>query len=343
MAVLSSLSRFRDLQSRPPAHRRNDRPPKLQTMTLLCYDSLFLEHDTGGHPESAERLQTVWSHLQSRNFDQDCSLGTWSPATAEQVSRVHPESYIKVIRQSSELGGGQIEADTIVSALSYDAAMHAAGAVCYCVEEVVAGRHPNALSLVRPPGHHARPVNAMGFCLFNHIAVAAKHATEALGVDRVLVIDWDVHHGNGTQEMFYESENIGFFSVHRSPFYPGTGKESETGRGAGLGSTLNVELDFGVTRSDYMHAFERGLEEIAARIKPDLIMISAGFDAHRSDPIGSLGLEVEDFAELTSLAQKCADAYCDGRIVSMLEGGYNPMMLAQCVESHLVELMGTSN
>ncbi len=310
-------------------------------MTLLCYDSLFLEHDTGSHPESVERLQTTWRHLTDIGLDEQCTKATWSAASEEQVARVHPTSYINVIRESSELGGGPIEADTILSPLSHHVAMHASGAICHCVEEVVAGRQANALSLVRPPGHHARPVNAMGFCLYNHIAVGARHATDALGVDRVLVIDWDVHHGNGTQEMFYETENIGYFSIHRAPFYPGTGKTSETGRNAGLGSTLNVELEFGISREDFIDSFRRGLDDIAARIRPDLILVSAGFDAHRSDPIGSLGLEVEDFAELTRIVMDCAENYCQGRIVSMLEGGYNPMMLAQSVEAHLVELLKT--
>ena len=179
----------------------------------------------------------------------------------------------------------------------------------------------------------------MGFCLFNHIAVGAKHATDGLGVDRVLVVDWDVHHGNGTQESFYEEENLGFFSIHRAPFYPGTGKPSETGSGAGLGTTLNVTHDFGVSRKVYLQSFIQALEDIARKMRPDLIMLSAGFDAHRSDPIGSLGLEVEDFAELTRLVRGVANEYCGGRIVSVLEGGYNPTVLPLCVEAHLSALL----
>jgi len=308
-------------------------------MTLLCYDSLFLEHDTGNHPESAERLKAVWTHLTATGLDKQCVLTSWRPATLEQLSRVHDESYIDVIKQSAELGGGQIEADTIMSPLSYEAATFASGAVCHCVEQVIAGKDTNALCLVRPPGHHARPRNAMGFCLFNHIAVGARHATDALDVDRVLVVDWDVHHGNGTQESFYEEENLGFFSIHRSPFYPGTGKPGETGSGAGLGTTLNVTHDFGVSREVYIQSFTRALEDIAKKVQPDLIMLSAGFDAHRSDPIGSLGLNVEDFATLTQLVRGVAKEYCGGRIVSMLEGGYNPTVLPLCVEAHLSGLL----
>ena len=311
-------------------------------MTLLCYDSLFLEHDTGNHPESVERLQVVWKHIIEKELDKKCATSTWKPATAAEVGRVHDPSYIEVVRQSSEIGGGPLEADTIVSELSHHVAMHASGAVCHSVEQVLAGNHENALCLVRPPGHHARRRNAMGFCLYNHIAVGAKHATDALDVDRVLVVDWDVHHGNGTQESFYEEPNIGFFSIHRDPFYPYSGKPSETGNGAGLGTTLNVTMEFGVSRKIFIASFEKGLADIAKKMNPDLIMISAGFDAHRSDPIGSLGLEVEDFAELTRIVRGTANEYCGGRIVSMLEGGYNPPVLAECVEAHLLGLLENS-
>ncbi len=308
-------------------------------MTLLCYDSIYLEHETGDHPESAERLQAVWKHLTDIGLDAECASEPWPLATNEQVARVHDPSYIDVIKQSAEGGGGRIEADTMMSELSHHIAMHASGAVCFSVEQVLAGKHKNALCLVRPPGHHARPRNAMGFCLFNHIAVGAKHATDGVGVDRVLVVDWDVHHGNGTQETFYEQENIGFFSIHRAPFYPGSGKTSETGSGPGLGTTSNIEVTFGTKREEYMEQFERGLTDIAKKVQPNLIMISAGFDAHRSDPIGSLGLEVEDFETMGQMVQSVADQYCDGRIVSMLEGGYNPTTLPMCVETHLKGLL----
>lgn len=308
-------------------------------MTLLCYDNVFLEHDTGSHPENAERLKATWDHLVATELDQRCTRTPWNLATLAQLTRVHDASYVDVVQQSAEQGGGRIEADTVVSFLSHHVAVQASGAVCAAVESVMAGQEKNALCLVRPPGHHARPRNAMGFCLFNHIAVGAKHATDGLGVDRVLIIDWDVHHGNGTQEFFYETENIGFLSIHRHPFYPGTGNLEDTGSGAGLGSTLNVPVEFGTSREEYMERFRQALTDMAERIRPDLVMISAGFDAHRSDPIGSLGLEVEDFAELTKLVRATAEHYCDGRIVSMLEGGYNPGVLPLCVEAHLNELL----
>ena len=308
-------------------------------MTLLCYDDVFLEHDTDGHPESAERLKAVWDHLVETGIDRQCMRSSWQPATKQQLCRIHDLSYLDVVQQSAELGGGRIEADTVISQLSHYVALQASGAVCHAVEEVASGRQANALCLVRPPGHHARARNAKGFCLFNHIAVGAKHAVDALGVDRVLIVDWDVHHGNGTQESFYDQENVGFLSIHRWPFYPGSGNASETGTGAGLGSTLNVPTEFGTSREVYLQRFAKALRTLAGKLRPDLIMISAGFDAHRSDPIGSLGLEVEDFAELTRLVRAAADEFCEGRIVSMLEGGYNPGVLPLCVESHLKALL----
>jgi len=308
-------------------------------MTLLCYDNVFLEHRTGGHPESAERLKSVWDHLTAKKLDEKCSTSPWKLATTEQLIRVHTPDYIKTIQTFAEGGGGRIEADTIVSPMSHYVALQASGAVCHSVDQVINGEEANALCLVRPPGHHARPQNALGFCLFNHIAVGAKHAMATHGVNRILIVDWDVHHGNGTQEIFYDDGQVGFFSIHRWPFYPGTGDAEETGTGDGLGKTLNVAVDFGTTREVYMAAFKVALQDLAKRMQPELIMISAGFDAHRSDPIGSLGLEVEDFSELTKAVCEVADEYCGGKIVSMLEGGYNPGMLPLCVEAHLNELL----
>ena len=311
-------------------------------MTMLLYDSIFLEHETGGHPECPARLQSVWEHLGETGLAQQCTMSSWPLATAEQLSRVHDLGYVQAVKQFAEQRGGRIEADTVVSPLSYHVALQASGAVCHAVEQVVDGTQPNALCLLRPPGHHARPANAMGFCLFNHVAVGARHAIDTLGLSRVLIVDWDVHHGNGTQESFYEDEQVGFFSIHRFPFYPGSGDVDETGSGAGIGTTMNVAVEFGTPRDVYLTAFRAALEELARKIQPELVMISAGFDAHRSDPIGSLGLEVEDFAELTGLVRAVADEYCGGRIVSMLEGGYNTGVLPHCVDAHLQGLLAAA-
>jgi len=180
----------------------------------------------------------------------------------------------------------------------------------------------------------------MGFCLFNNVAVGARMAIREFGLDRVMIVDWDVHHGNGTQDAFWEEGQVGFFSIHRWPFYPGTGAKDETGSGRGLGATLNVPIEFGVSRPDYLAAFRSALESIAERIRPQLVLISAGFDSHRADPIGSLGLETEDFEPLTRAVLDVANVHAGGRVVSMLEGGYDTSALAGCVEVHLRELLG---
>jgi acetoin utilization deacetylase AcuC-like enzyme len=178
----------------------------------------------------------------------------------------------------------------------------------------------------------------MGFCLFNHVALAARRCLERHGLDRVLIVDWDVHHGNGTQDIFWEDPRVAFFSIHRYPFYPGTGAEDETGSGDGLGATLNVPVEFGTPRDAYFQMYRRGLETLAEKIRPQLVLISAGFDAHRLDPIGSLGLESEDFTTLTQAAIEVAATHAGGRVVSMLEGGYNPAALADSMELHVREL-----
>jgi acetoin utilization deacetylase AcuC-like enzyme len=215
----------------------------------------------------------------------------------------------------------------------------AAGAVCDAVRRVCAGEDKTALCLIRPPGHHARPRTAMGFCLFDNIAIGAKTALEELRLDHVLIVDWDVHHGNGTQEIFWEDGRVGFFSIHRWPFYPGTGDSDETGSGAGLGMSANEPVQFGTPLVEYHDRFERTLTDLAAKVRPQLVLISAGFDAHRQDPIGSLELEVEDFARLTRAVLAVAREHADGRVVSVLEGGYNPQRLAESVGVHLEELL----
>ena len=308
-------------------------------MTLLYYDPVFLRHGTPGHPERPLRLTTTIEHLERTGLAGRCTRPSWQPVSPVRLARVHELKYADEVRHFVEAGGGQIESDTVVSAASYDVALCAAGAVCDAVERVVRGEDKTALCLVRPPGHHALQAGAMGFCLFNNIAIAARTATAELGLDRVLVVDWDVHHGNGTQDAFWRDEQVGFLSIHRWPFYPGTGRASETGGGAGLGSTLNLPVEFGTSRKIYLDRFRGGLEDLAARVKPQLVLVSAGFDSHRTDPIGSLGLETEDFAPLTQAVLDVAEAYAGGKLVSVLEGGYNPQALAESVEIHLSTLV----
>ncbi len=308
-------------------------------MTLLYYDPLFQEHWTGNHPESPLRLASVVRHLQWTGMDACCRRPTWEAVSASRLDRVHRPRYSRGVAEFCEKYVGHIEDDTVVGHRSCEVALHAAGAVCDAVQRVVAGEDLRAFCLVRPPGHHALPDAAMGFCLFNHVAIAARVAVDELDLDRVLIVDWDVHHGNGTQEVFWEDDQVGFLSIHRWPFYPGTGEATETGAGRGLGATLNVPVAMGTSRRDYIETFERNLCEFAAKIRPQLVMISAGFDAHRLDPIGSLGLESEDFTALTKIALDIGAEYANGRFVSVLEGGYDPDALTDCVDSHLNTLL----
>jgi acetoin utilization deacetylase AcuC-like enzyme len=309
-------------------------------VTLLYTDPRFLEHDTGrGHPERAERLRQVTARLDASGLAGQCERPTWEPASRERLERVHEPGHIDRVASLCKAGGGQFDSDTVVSTASYDVARLAAGAACDAVDRVLAGESKTALCLVRPPGHHALAQRAMGFCLFNNIAIAAKVAIEEHQLDRVLIVDWDVHHGNATQDTFYADGQVGFFSAHRWPFYPGTGDTDETGTGDGLGATRNLPITFGTSRKAYLEQFRNELEDFASRVRPQLVLISAGFDSHRADPIGSLGLESEDFAELTNYVREIADTHAEGRVVSMLEGGYNVTALAESVEVHLRGLL----
>jgi acetoin utilization deacetylase AcuC-like enzyme len=224
-------------------------------------------------------------------------------------------------------------------------ALAAAGACVAAVDSVVTGAHTNALCLVRPPGHHATASLSMGFCLFNNIALAAQRALTAHRLTRILIVDWDVHHGNGTQDIFYESPEVFFFSIHRygNGFYPGTGAANETGHRRGLGYTLNTPIRFGTPRPQYYDCYRAALEKAADRIKPELVLVSAGFDAHVRDPIGSLELETEDFAKLTRDVLDAARVHAGGRLVSCLEGGYDVRALAQSVQAHLEQLLGEAS
>jgi acetoin utilization deacetylase AcuC-like enzyme len=306
---------------------------------ILYSDPWFLRHETGRHPECPERLRRISAHLAATGLGERFDTGTVRPATFEELARVHEAGHIRQVESWSRAGGGQVEVDSVMSSDSYDAAIRAAGAAVSAVEDVVSGVHRRALCLVRPPGHHALLDAPMGFCLFNNVAVAARHAVEKLDLLRVLIVDWDVHHGNGTQDAFYSDGRIHFFSAHRSPFYPGTGDANETGTGPGLGAITNLPLRFGIARREYLERFQTALERAAAQAKPDLILISAGFDAHRADPVGSLGLENEDFVELTKLVSECAEQYCGGKVVSLLEGGYNLDVLPESVQAHIEALV----
>ncbi len=309
-------------------------------MTILYRDPVFLQHDTGQHPERIERLVAIQSQLDRAGLIPRCQLGTFEPLPAEQVVRVHTPAMVQRVREAAEEGGGHLDADTVVSPASYLVGLAAGGACVAAVDAVLSGTDRNALCLVRPPGHHATPSRSMGFCLFNNVALAARHAV-CRGLARVLIIDWDVHHGNGTQDIFYADPNITFFSIHRygHGFYPGTGAADETGTGPGLGHIVNAPMRYGVSRREYHAAFRHFLEQAADRCKPELVLLSAGFDAHRRDPIGSLGLETEDFTTLSQAVLDVARTHATGRLLSCLEGGYDLDALAESVQAHLEELL----
>jgi len=313
-------------------------------LTILFTDPVFEQHDTGPHPENPGRLQAILGRLEETGLTARCVPGRFQPLTEAQIYRVHDPRVAWLARQTAESGGGKLDADTVVSRQSYQVALSAAGACSAAVDDVLTGPDRTALCLVRPPGHHATPSRSMGFCLFNNIALAACYAKDAHGLARVLIVDWDVHHGNGTQDVFYDNPAVHFLSIHRygGGFYPGTGAADETGAGRGLGCTLNVPVRFGTSRKDYVAMFRNALEKAADLSKPELVLVSAGFDAHHEDPIGSLGLEVEDFGEMTRMVVEIAKTHAHDRVVSCLEGGYDLDALAQSVEAHLETFLGLS-
>jgi len=309
-------------------------------MTLLYYDPRFLEHDTGrGHPERSLRLKQIAARLESSGIMGKCERPAWQAISRARLELVHEPGHVQRVAALAEHGGGYLDPDTVVCPASIDVAQLAASAACDAVDRVLANEAKTALCLVRPPGHHALRERAMGFCLFNNIAIAAQVAVAEHKLDRVLIVDWDVHHGNGTQDVFYADGRVGFFSAHRWPFYPGTGAADETGIGEGQGATRNLPITSGVSREVFLERFRHELEDFAARIRPQLVLISAGFDSHRSDPLGSFLLETEDFATLTQNVLDVAAVHAEGRVVSILEGGYNPNLLAECVETHLRGLL----
>lgn len=305
--------------------------------TALIFDPAYLKHETGTHhPESPERLKAILSALQN-----DEPLWTSlvhdspRPVSDDDIMRCHGYRLVDHIRSLCEDGVPFIDRDTAICEASFEIAKLAAGAAVAGVERVLRGEIDNAFALVRPPGHHATSDRAMGFCLLNNVAIAARYAQVHFGADRVLIVDWDVHHGNGTQEIFYRDPSVFYVSAHQYPFYPGTGSASERGLDKGEGTTLNIPIAEGTPASAHREAIVEALAAIEKKFPPDLIIISAGFDARRDDPLGGLLLEDSDFREMTLRVMDIAERKASGRVVSVLEGGYNLHTLGETVRTHV--------
>jgi acetoin utilization deacetylase AcuC-like enzyme len=318
------------------------RPPDQQPgrkRAALFRSLAFRQHDTGDHPENAGRLMAIDTALERLNLLAGRPEIPFHAAPDELLARIHDPRYIAGIREFSAQGGGWLDADTPVGPRSAEVAALAAGAGVAAVEAALDGRAQRGFVLARPPGHHATPSRGMGFCLFNSIAVAAAHAL-ARGLDRVLIVDWDVHHGNGTQDAFYESDEVLFCSVHQWPLYPGTGAASERGVGTGSGYTINVPLAAGATDDAYRDVFDQILLPAANAFQPQIVLISAGFDAHANDPLAGMLVTERGFASLARRVVEIAEEHADGRVVAFLEGGYDPPALAASVVATLAELDG---
>src|SRR5712691_10397321 len=320
---------------------RATRHAQRETRTGLAYSEAFLRHDTGHrHPERPDRLRAIVAQLKaSGTWDR---VNVWEPAACDEATLelIHSPAHLVYVRQLTAGGGGRIDADTSVSSGSWEAALRAAGGAVEAVDRVSSGALDNAYCVVRPPGHHATPGQAMGFCLFNNVAIAAAWLLASGRARRVAVLDYDVHHGNGTQDAFYSSADVLYVSTHQYPFYPGTGHWRETGSGAGEGYTVNLSLPAGSGDLVYSGALEQIIEPVVRRYNPDFILVSLGFDAFWGDPLASLALSLDGYASFLRSAVSLAGSLCDGRLVVALEGGYDLNALAHGSEAVCRLLMG---
>jgi len=307
--------------------------------TAYVYDSNYLEHDMPGHPENKRRLERTMSLLEEQGMLERLTALKPSPISMERLLRNHSQRYIDQVRRVSERGGGHLDPDTYTNSRSYDAALVAAGGLVDVVEAVLDSRVDNAFAMVRPPGHHAMTSRGMGFCLFNNVAVAARYALEEKGLERILIVDFDVHHGNGTQDSFYEESSVLYFSTHQYPYYPGTGHWQEIGKGEGQGYTANVPLPGGVGDEGFQRIFDELLYPLAERYQPQLILVSAGYDSHWDDPLAMMGLTIIGYANLARTLKAMADDFCEGKIAFTLEGGYHLEVLSHSILNALKVLL----
>ena len=312
--------------------------------TGIVRDERYIDHITDDyHPENPNRLRSIYAMLQQGDMEGQFTEIPPRLATRQELEMVHLPSYIDLIASTADQPPRRLDPDTVASPKSYEAACLAVGGVLEAIEAVLQGKIDNAFALVRPPGHHAETNRAMGFCIFNNIAVGAKYVMKIHGMERILVIDWDVHHGNGTQNTFYEDPEVLYFSTHRYGFfYPGTGAPAEVGSGKGEGFTVNVPMSPGSGDAEYGNVFLHILKPIALSYEPQLILISAGFDTYSRDPLGGMGMTERGYARLTNIIMDVAERTCGGKIVITLEGGYDLDGLATSVKAVLRELSGNS-
>jgi acetoin utilization deacetylase AcuC-like enzyme len=315
-------------------------------LTGFIYHDDYLKHRTGPvHPEYEGRLIAIIDHLKKSDLWDRLLHVTPSPTDTKWILKVHTAEHLKFVKQACERGATVLdqEGDTYVCRESYAVALLAVGGVIAGIDAVTSGKVKNAFCAVRPPGHHAGISRAMGFCLFNNVAIGTRYAQEQHGLKRVAIFDWDVHHGNGTQEIFYEDPSVLYVSTHQYPYYPGTGSASERGKGKGEGFTLNLPLSAGTDGKEYVKLFKEKIVPALQEFKPDILLISAGFDAHKDDPLAAIFLDESTYSEVTRMLAEFAEKCCQGRIVSVLEGGYDLQALPRCVEAHLQQLMLAGN
>ncbi|MGD2064724.1 MAG: histone deacetylase [Nitrospirota bacterium] len=304
------------------------------------YSQRFLDHDTGAHPESPERLRAIEAAVLGAAPPLDLVELTPRPAAREEIERIHGRAYVRSVEADCLKGRARLDPDTVICHDSFGVAVLAAGAGLVAVDAAMSDGPPRSFCAVRPPGHHAEASRAMGFCLFNNVAIAAAHALAAHGLDRVAIVDWDVHHGNGTQHSFERDPRVLYASLHQSPLYPGTGHAAERGQGDGTGTTINCPLPAGSGDEAYRLAFEEVVLPALATFRPQLLLLSAGFDAYRDDPLAGQAITADGFRWMGEQLAAVADAHCDSRLISLLEGGYNTAALGQLVVDHLRVLHG---
>jgi acetoin utilization deacetylase AcuC-like enzyme len=307
--------------------------------TGYIFHPQYLKHDTQSHPENSGRLRAIQDRIKSSEIYPHLHFPEPRCATDDELKKNHDLDHINHVRNSCQNGTQNLDGDTVICSESWDAAVLSAGAGLTAVDKIISGELDNAFAAVRPPGHHAEKDRAMGFCLFNNVAIAARYAINKHKLNRVCIFDWDVHHGNGTQHSFYSDPSVYYSSIHQYPFYPGTGDKIETGTGDGLGTTLNFPLDAFSEDSTYLDIIGNKLIPKIQNFKPDLIIISAGFDAHEDDPLGQMKVSSDCYRKMTSMILKLAEEVCDGRLLSILEGGYNHKALADSVLNHVDALL----